>query len=291
VTSIPAFEHAAAELLRGFSLEMTAKDVPAFDDAASELPPGTRVNVTFLASEDLELRLAAAEAVLRVSAVPVPHLSARRLSARSELVDYLERLAAIGAQQRVLVVGGDPETPLGPYPDALAVIESGLLAEHGVREVSIAGYPDGHPDIDDGRLWRAMIAKLAGIRDQGMSPVIITQFGFDADAVARWIGQVRERGIDAPIRVGVPGPAGVKRLLGYARRFGIASSAGIVEKYGFSLTNLLGTAGPDRFVTELAARLDAASGQVAIHLYTFGGIRASAEWARQFRGQLSGERA
>jgi methylenetetrahydrofolate reductase (NADPH) len=291
MSSIPAVAHGAAELLRGFSLEMTGKDIPALEDAASELTPGTRVNVTFLASEDLEMRIAAAEAVQRAGAVPVPHISARRLTARDELVGYLDRLAAIGAQQRVLVIGGDPGTPLGPYPDALSVIGSGLLRDHGVREAGIAGYPDGHPDIDDGRLWRAMTAKLGSLRDQGIDPVIITQFGFDVDAVARWIGQVRERGIDAPIRVGVPGPAGVKRLLGYARRFGIASSAGIVEKYGFSLANLLGTAGPDRFVTDLAERLDASDGAVAIHLYPFGGIRASTEWAQQFMGEPSKEPA
>ena len=49
----------------------------------------------------------------------------------------------------MLVIGGDLGTPLGPYPDALSVIDSGLLPDHGVREVAIAGYPEGHPDIDD----------------------------------------------------------------------------------------------------------------------------------------------
>ena len=29
----------------------------------------------------------------------------------------------------------------------------------------------------------------------------------------------------------------------------------IVKKYGFSLTNLMGTAGPDKFVTDLSAML------------------------------------
>ncbi len=56
---------------------------------------------------------------------------------------------------------------------------------------------------------------------------------------------------DTQIRVGTPGPAGIKRLLGFARRFGIGANAMIVKKYGFSLTNLMGTAGPDRFVNDL----------------------------------------
>ncbi|MEF9906894.1 hypothetical protein [Streptomyces sp. P9-A2] len=58
-----------------------------------------------------------------------------------------------------------------------------------------------------------------------------------------------------PVRVGVPGPAGVRRLLRYAARFGIGTSVGIAKKYGLSLTNLVSTAGPDRFIHALAERL------------------------------------
>ena len=82
-------------------------------------------------------------------------------------------------------------------------------------------------------------------------PSILTQFAFDTDPVLAWINAVRDRGIDTQIRVGTPGPAGIKRLLGFARRFGIGANAMIVKKYGFSLTNLMGTAGPDKFVTDL----------------------------------------
>jgi methylenetetrahydrofolate reductase (NADPH) len=58
----------------------------------------------------------------------------------------------------------------------------------------------------------------------------------------------------------------------------------IVKKYGFSLTNLMGTAGPDKFVTDLAARLeqDGSAGPVGLHFYTFGGLLATAEWARGY---------
>jgi methylenetetrahydrofolate reductase (NADPH) len=181
------------------------------------------------------------------------------------------------------VVGGDPETPEGPYADSLSVIRTGVLQQHGVRGVGVSGYPEGHPGIDDATLWSALTDKAAAIREQGLEPEIITQFGFDKDPVLEWLAEVRRRGVDAPVRIGVPGPAGVKRLLGYARRFGVGTSAGIVQKYGFSLTNLLGTAGPDRFLRDLAAGHDpAVHGQVLLHFYTFGGLRATAEWVREF---------
>src|SRR5690606_33796558 len=99
--------------------------------------------------------------------------------------------------------------------------------------------------------------------------------------VVSWIDQVRARGIDAPIRVGTPGPAGVKRLLGFARRFGIGANAMIVKKYGFSLTNLMGTAGPERFVTDLSGQLTG-RGSVTLHFYTFGGLLATANWVRDY---------
>ena len=274
---------AAAALLQDFSLEMTGKDVPALEEAAAVVPAGTRINVTFLGNEDLGMRVAAARAVREHGFVPVPHLSARRLRSRAELEEFLAALAEVGAAEHVFVVGGDPETPEGPYPDSLSVIRTGVLPRHGVRGVGVSGYPEGHPGIDDAALWSALTDKTAAIREQGLEPEIITQFGFDKDPVLEWLAEVRRRGVDAPVRIGVPGPAGIKRLLGYARRFGVGTSAGIVQKYGFSLTNLLGTAGPDRFLRDLAAGLDpAVHGQVLLHFYTFGGLRATAEWVREF---------
>ncbi|MFJ3641589.1 hypothetical protein ACIPRD_17750, partial [Streptomyces sp. NPDC090108] len=46
-------------LLDDFSLEMTGKDVPKLEEAYDSIPAGTRINVTFLAGEDLGTRLAA----------------------------------------------------------------------------------------------------------------------------------------------------------------------------------------------------------------------------------------
>ncbi len=275
----------AASLLDDFSLEMTGKDVPALAEARDVLPPGTRINVTFLGNEDLPMRLAASSAVKAAGHVPVPHISARRLSSAAELEKFLGALSDAGAVENVFVVAGDPAEPMGPYADSLAVIASGLPAAHGARHISISGYPEGHPDIDEPTLWSALEQKLAAVQDQGLEASIITQFGFDTAPVLAWCEELRARGITVPVRIGVPGPAGIKRLLGYARRFGVGTSASIAQKYGFSLTNLLGTAGPDRFLRDLAAEHDPGRhGVVQLHFYTFGGLRPTAEWVRGFRG-------
>ncbi|MGW6172378.1 methylenetetrahydrofolate reductase [Arthrobacter sp. NPDC055138] len=280
-----AASDAARALLDDFSLEMTGKDVPALEDAAGAIPPGTLINVTFLGNEDLPMRVSAAAAVKRHGFVPVPHVSARRLASQAELEDFLQALSADAAPDDVFVVGGDPAEPMGPFADSLEVIRSGLLPKYGIHRVGISGYPEGHPDISDDVLWAALEGKYAELQQQNLDTVIITQFGFDADPVFEWLAEVRRRGINAPVRIGVPGPAGVKRLLNYAKRFGVASSAGIVHKYGFSLTNLLGAAGPDKFLEEFASRYDpSVHGTVKLHFYTFGGMKATAEWVEDFRG-------
>lgn len=272
-----------SELLTDFSVEMTAKDAPALREAQPFLPAGTRVNVTFLGNETPESRVSAAGSAQRLGFVPVPHISARRLASQDVLFSFLKGLHEADASGHVFVVAGDPARPEGPYENAAALIETSALDEFEVRTVGISGYPEGHPDISRQTLWEALEHKAAALAGQDRSGDIITQFGFDVDPVIGWIEEVRSRGIHLPVRVGVPGPAGIRRLLSYAGRFGVASSAGIAKKYGFSVTNLLGTAGPDRFITELARRLDPGRhGVVKLHFYTFGGIRPTAQWISDF---------
>lgn len=274
-----------SRLLSGLSLEITAKDTGAWDRIGDRIAPGTPVNVTFLGNETNAMRLEAARTVQRVGCTPVPHIAARRLTSQDELAGILDGLQAAGIVD-VFVVAGDPPAAAGPFHDALAVLESGLLEQKGVTRVGISGYPDGHPGIAADVLWRSLSEKVAVLRDRGLQGEITTQFTFDAAPVVGWIEQLRGRGVDLPVRIGVPGPAGVKRLLSYASRFGVGTSASIAKKYGFSMTNLLGKAGPDRFITDLARRYDPGShGDVRLHFYTFGGLEATADWIAAFRGE------
>ncbi|MCX5241007.1 methylenetetrahydrofolate reductase [Streptomyces prunicolor] len=271
-------------LLEDFSLEMTGKDIPKLEEAHDTIPQGTRINITFLGNEDLPMRLAAARAVKRLGFVPVPHISARRLGSRADFERFLAGLRADGTSDDVFLVGGDPTHPEGSYADSLALIDTGLLREYGVRHVGIAGYPEGHPVIDGASLWSALRDKHRALAAQSLEGDVITQFGFDVDPVLAWVEEVRDRGIGLPIRIGVPGPVGVRRLMAYAARFGVGTSASVVKKYGFSLTNLMGTAGPDRFLRDLAAAYEPAThGDLKIHFYTFGGLRATSDWAARFR--------
>jgi methylenetetrahydrofolate reductase (NADPH) len=263
-------------ILADYSIEMTGKDVPSLSEARALLHPGTRVNVTYLGNEDFEMRRTAIRTAAGWGFTPVPHISSRRLPSRFALEGFLGALREDGTARDVLVVGGDPARPEGPYSSSLEVIRSGLLEKYGVDSVSIGGYPEGHPDISNDRLWSAITEKAREVTWRGIAGNVVTQFSFE---------QARDRGITLPIRVGVPGPAGVRRLLTFAGRFGVASSATVARKYGLSLTNLLSTAGPDRFIRRLSDRLSDHHGDVRLHFYTFGGLQKTAAWIRECSAQ------
>lgn len=273
-----------ARLLHDFTLEMTAKDVAKLEEAAPNIPPGTQISVTFLPGEEFSARVHAARRVRELGFVPMPHLSARRLQSEAELKSYLGDLSSQVGIDRVFVIAGDPPQPEGPYEDALAIIKSGVLADYGVRHVGIAGYPEGHPDISNEKLRQAMLDKKRVLGELGLDYSVMTQFGFDADPVFSWLRQVRADGIDVPVRIGVAGPASIKTLLRFAARCGVGASASVIKKYGFSITQLLSTAGPDAMIHELAEGIDpAAHGDVRLHFYPFGGLAKTAEWIKDFK--------
>jgi methylenetetrahydrofolate reductase (NADPH) len=276
-----------ARLVGTYSIEMTAKDIDALREAKDVIPQGTSVNITFLAGETAPARIAAANQVRGHGFHPRPHISARRIASEQELESFLADLAAQAQIDRAFVVAGDLGTPAGPYFDALAVIRSGLLAKHGVRNVGIAGYPEGHPDFSEAVLWQALRDKHRVLTELGHSYEIITQFGFDAKPVLAWLEKLRQSGISAPVRVGVPGPASVKTLLRFAARCGVGASASVMAKYGVSITQLVTTAGPDALIAELAGSIDPARhGEVFLHLYPFGGLAKTAQWVRDFAAGL-----
>jgi len=271
-------------LLSNYSIEMTAKDVPRLEEAAAVIPLGTKIPVTFLPGETFEMRIAAAKRVRDLGFLPIPHISARRLNSQVELEDFLARLQQQVGTDHAFVVAGDPPQPMGPYEDALSIIRSGLLGKYGIRRVGISGYPEGHPDIGNEKLWQAKLAKQTAILERGHDFAVVTQFAFDAEPVLTWLEQVRKAGIRATVRVGVPGPASVKRLLAFASRCGVAATGNVMKKYGMSLTKLLATAGPEKLLEDYARGLDPARhGEVLFHFYPFGGLKTTAEWIRDFR--------
>lgn len=283
----PDWERPADTMVDGYSLEMTAKEIEGLKEAAPLIRPNTQIAVTFLPGEEMEQRVEAAVLVRELGFEPIVHLSARRIESEQQLDWYLGEISAKAGVRRCFIIAGDPPEPEGPYSDSLQIIESGLLEKHGIEIVGVGGHPEGHPNNTPEDLWVWMQKKIDAVRAHGMVPLVVTQFAFDDDAIVAWLAEMRRRGIDVPVRLGVPGPAGIKRLLGFAKRCGVGASASVMKKYGVSLTNLMGTAGPDKLVDSIAAKLTADHGRVRLHLYPFGALTASAKWINEYHTKHS----
>ena len=56
----------------------------------------------------------------------------------------------------------------------------------------------------------------------------------------------------------------------------------MIAKYGISITQLLGSAGPDRLVDALSERISSEHGRVRLHFYPFGGLQRTVEWIKSY---------
>ncbi|ATE65736.1 methylenetetrahydrofolate reductase [Rhizorhabdus dicambivorans] len=269
-------------LVHCFSIEMTGKDIDALQAAAPLLPPGTSVAVTFLPGENYETRIAACKAVRDLGFEPMPHFSARRIQDEAEFHDFLHAVVAEAKVRRCFVIAGDAAEPEGPYADSMQLIASGAFEAAGIDLIGVAGHPEGHPNMTAGEATAVLRAKTDEIERRGMAALIVTQFTFDAARTLDWLAEVRQAGIDVPVLLGVPGPAGIKTLLRFAARCGVGASASVLSKYGISIGHLLGSAGPDRFVDALRAGIGEQHGHVRLHFYPFGGLDKTARWIADY---------
>lgn len=278
----PNWDRAATNMADGFSLEITARDVEALRASAPGVPPETPVAVTFLPGEERQARIAAIRTVRDLGFEPMPHFSARRIESVQAFEDYLAAAVTEAGVRRCFIIAGDPSEPEGPFFDSSALIGSGAFERMGITAIGIGGHPEGHPNMSEAQCWAVLEAKCAEIAGRGMAPLIVTQFVFDADIVLDWLLALRARGIDAPVRIGVPGPAGIKTLMRFAARCGVGASASVLAKYGISITKLIGSAGPDRLVGTFERRLDARHGPVRLHFYPFGGLEKTVDWINHY---------
>lgn len=269
-----------------FSIEATRPNAGEIAALAEILPAGTPIYFSAVPTIT-SAELVAGAALLRKSGLePVVHIAARRMGTAADLQNLLVGLRGDADVRRLLVIGGDVES-LGPFPDALAVIQKGRLREAGIAEIGIGAYPEGHRRIPAGRLEAALDEKIAAAAAQGLAVHIVSQFSFSPERILAWLRRLRACGINKPVKVGMAGPTSVPGLLRYAKRCGVdASLRGLMS--GAS-AGLIGHVGPDRIVDALGAVGDL--GDVAPHYFSFGGAVATARYASATARHAVAERA
>jgi len=264
-----------AGFMAGFSIEAT-RPSDADIAALAVLAHGTRIYVSAVPGRPAAESLAAAVRLRAAGFEPVPHVAVRNFATAEALDDFLTRLGGEADVRRVLVIAGD-RAESGPFRCASDLIDSGLMPRRGIRSIGIAGYPEGHPRIGAEELDLALREKIAAAEATGLAVEIVTQFCFEVRAILDYMARLRAFGFEHPIRVGLAGPTGLASLLRYASRCGVRASAqALVQRSGL-IRQMFAMAMPDDLIRALA---DAAPANVAVHLFSFGGLPASARWAR-----------
>ncbi len=270
------------ELAVGASVEVTPRQLPAADKLANLLPRGATVYVPFPPKARRGQTIEACRRLLEAGMQPVAHLPARSLEGPRELASWLTGLADAGVDSLMLVAGDG--VPKGPFPDTLGVLDSGLLAEFGFRRLGVTAYPEGHPAIAKDALERALWYKAEYAAETGTEMWVVTQFVFSPEPALAWLRRLREVGPRLPVRIGMPGPAKASTLLAYAARCGVGVSAKALSRRP-EVARMLGGWSPNAVVRGLARERvrDPKTSLAGIHLFTFGGLTAAAEWLRRRR--------
>jgi methylenetetrahydrofolate reductase (NADPH) len=274
----------AARLAATASIEVSPKDELAGERLRDLFRPETRVFVNYPASVTHHDVVAACARLRRAGFLPVPHVAARRLASYTQAADFLRRAAGDAEIDDVLLIGGDADPPVGPFGDALALLQSDVFERYGIRRVGFAGYPEGHPHIARRTLDAALRSKLALARERGLAVEIVTQFGFEPLPILGWISTFRREVADCPVRVGLAGPASVATLAKFAVRCGIGASLRALARDHTAFARILTEARPDRLIEGLAAGEDPAAAIGGLHIFTFGGLRRTSEWLQRGRG-------
>jgi len=279
----PDIAGVAAELVACGSLEMGA-DTP--EDAraiAGLLPAGTPVYVNHLPQRDLSHTLKALIALREANLEPVPHIAARRVAARAEARDFVEKAVRLAGVAKFLLIGGDVPAPLGPYADGAQLLAEDFLAGSGLTQVGLPGYPEGHPRIATTDLNRALEEKLELAARQGLGASVVTQFSFAPNRIVEFCADLARRAPGVPVYVGLAGPTNPVALLRFAQRCGVSASLRALQAEGMRAVRLFTHVDPSDQLVALArhARSGSASNVVGVHLFSFGGVARTARWMNE----------
>ena len=267
------------ELLTDPRFELLPFD--GMEEQAGYLPDGAKVAITASPEKGVDETVDRSVALASEGFEISTHVSARGVRSR----DHLEEIASTlqeGGIQDVFVPAGDDDDPAGPYDSSYALLEDLTELGYSFERVGITGYPEGHQFIDDDVLWEFLEKK------EPYADYVITQMSFDPDAVIAWTEAVRDRGIDLPIHVGVPGVMRYQRLMDISRRIGVGDSLSYLRKttgiVDF-IRQFVGSRGqytPDDFVEGIAPQYGIEGGIDGVHLYTFNQVQDTESWRRGY---------
>jgi methylenetetrahydrofolate reductase (NADPH) len=250
-------------------------------EQSAYLPPGATVSVTASPTKGMQATIDLTLDLQKAGFEVIPHLSARLTNDRAELGKILAQLHNANIT-RAFVVGGDAQEP-GEFFDGLALLSAMEEMGHGLTEIGIPGYPEGHHIVDDETIEKAVEDKVP------FASYITTQMCFTPEAISSWVYGLRDRGIGLGVYVGIPGVAELKKLLSLSVRIGVGASSRFLS-HNKSLAGKLvrpGGYSADDLILGLAPLLADSSANVdGFHIYTFNAVETTEQWRKEMLAQL-----
>jgi methylenetetrahydrofolate reductase (NADPH) len=270
---------AIAQLAREASIEINVHDVVHLEASRRLLPAGKAVYVSHLPKQQWHETEEACRAVRAAGFRPVPHIPVRLL-ADAATVDRVLGGFVDGAQvDEVLLISGDYPQAAGPYSEVLQLLNSGALQQHGLRRISVAGHPEGHPKVRLADIRRAELDKARMAQQAGLELTLLTQFFFEEQPFLEWVREMRSAGVQARLVGGLAGPTRLGTLIKFAMRCGAGASMRVLTARPRAFTKLLSDHGPEAVLSGLAqARSEMTSDFSGVHLFSFGGFVRTCQW-------------
>jgi methylenetetrahydrofolate reductase (NADPH) len=263
--------------MRAASVEITPSEQKNLPELRELLAKGTSVFISHVPKVTLAQVVKSALAVQDAGFQATPHILARRISYPENLRAALSELVANGVEQ-MLLVAGDSEYVAGEFDSTLDVLSSGILEKSGIKRIGVAGYPEGQRGIGRTLLSNALKAKQVFSDRTGIPLFIVTQFGFNGNALKDWETELARLDVRLPVRAGIAGPAPLSKLIKFAMLCGIGASLRTVMRNLSALSGIADIATtPEQHLMRLM-QLPSSTRVVAPHFFSFGGAVETARW-------------
>ena len=242
--------------LNDFSIEVTPRAVAKIENLSELIPPETLVYIAHIEGTPIDEMVKTAKKINDQGYVTMPHFPARIIKDKNTLKDWISRYQNEANVNNALLLGGGVKKPYGDYDSSIQLIESELFDIAGFNKLYFAGHPEGNKDIDPDGSTNNIDEALSWKNDfrnrTDADMAITTQFCFDSKTVINWANDIKNKGIDIPIHIGIAGPAKLQTLLRYSIECGVGASIKILQKRALDLTKLLLPYKPTNILSELA---------------------------------------
>jgi len=273
--------------LNEFSLEVTPRAVAKIENLSDLIPSGTLIYIAHIEGTPIDEMVKTARKINDQGYTTMPHFPARIIKDKNTLKDWILKYQNEANVYNALLLGGGVNKPYGEYDSSIQLIESELFDLAGFKKLYIAGHPEGNKDIDpDGSTKNVDEAlswknKFKDRTDADMA--ITTQFCFDSKTVINWANDIKDKGIDIPVHIGIAGPAKLQTLLKYSLECGVGASIKILQKRAMDLKKLLLPYRPTSILTELAEyKSDNPNFNIEkVHFFPLGGIKQVSKFVEE----------